>query len=246
MGTPATRGGRDIDRRGVLRGVATTWAALVGGLTLGSRPQPVWAREPAADGPPAVQGASLHLLGIGGSLRAGSYNRGLLRAARDVTPAPHTFDIADFSTLPLYDPDVEAQGFPPAVATLRTAVGAADALLFATPEYYRSIPGSLKNAIDWLGRPPGPPLARKPIAVLGASTTAFGTVQAQVHLREILLSFDVPVAQRPEVYISNAGEKFDEQGNLVDPASRQAVQGVVVDLLAWTARLRQTVPAPGA
>jgi chromate reductase len=121
-----------------------------------------------------------------------------------LTPAPHTFDLADFSALPLYDPDVEAQGFPPAVGSLRAAVVAADALLFATPEYYRSIPGSLKNAIDWLGRPPGPPLARKPVAVLGASTIAFGTVQAQLHLRDILLSFDVQIAQRPEVYISTA------------------------------------------
>jgi chromate reductase, NAD(P)H dehydrogenase (quinone) len=244
MDTPANPSGRGIDRRGVLRGVATTWAALIGGFTLGGRPPTVWAREPAAYSPAEAQGAALRVLGIGGSLREGSYNRGLLRAAGELTPAPHTFEIADFRALPLYDPDVEAQGFPPAVVALRTAVVGADALLVATPEYYRSIPGALKNAIDWLGRPPGPPLARKPVAVLGASTTAFGTIQAQLHLRDILLSFDVQIAQRPEVYISNAGEKFDDQGNLVDPTSRQAVQALVAGLLAWTEQLRPTSP-PG-
>jgi chromate reductase, NAD(P)H dehydrogenase (quinone) len=235
-------GGWGISRRAVLQGMAATWAAVTGGFTLNGRYQTAWAREQATSSPSETQPATLRVLGIGGSLRAGSYNRGLLRAAQELTPAPHTLEIADLSALPLYNPDVEAQGFPPAVAGLRTAAAIADALLFATPEYYRSIPGALKNAIDWLGRPPNSPLARKPYAVLGATTADLGTVRAQLQLREILLSFDLPVVQRPEVFISNADGKFDEQGSLLDPASRQAVQDLVAALLVLTEQLQQSWP----
>src|SRR5947208_564715 len=124
--------------------------------------------------------AAYRVLGIAGSLRERSYNRGVLRAARELLPPPHSLEIADLSPLPFYNQDVEQQGYPPAVAALRAAIAAADALLLATPEYFYSIPGVLKNALDWVGRPPDPPLMQKPVAVLGATPALHGTLRAQL------------------------------------------------------------------
>jgi len=133
----------------------------------------------------------VHVLGISGSLRKASYNTALLRPASELLPRGMTLEVFDLSSIPLYNDDVRALGFPKPVQEFRSRIAAADALLIATPEYNFSIPGVLKNAIDWASRPPDPPLDGKPLAIMGASTGNFGTVRAQMHLRQVCV--DIPV-----------------------------------------------------
>src|SRR5262247_562847 len=109
----------------------------------------------------------LHVLAIAGSLRRESYNRGLVRAAKELAPASLEIEIFEISSIPLYDGDAETVGFPPGVQQLREAIGRADAVLIATPEYNYSVPGVLKNAIDWVSRPPDQPFQGKPVAMVG-------------------------------------------------------------------------------
>lgn len=186
---------------------------------------------------------TLRILGIAGSLRQGSYNRAALRAAQKLAPAGTTVEIFErLREIPLYDEDVKQQGFPPAVQELRERVRAADALLLATPEYNYSVPGVLKNAIDWVSRPPDQPFADKPIAVMGASPGMLGTARAQYHLRQCFIFLDGKVLNRPEVMIGQAPSKFDAAGELTDEATAKAIAGLLTALAAWTQRLR-TVPA---
>jgi chromate reductase, NAD(P)H dehydrogenase (quinone) len=180
----------------------------------------------------------VHILGISGSLRARSFNTAALRAAGELLPAGATLEIADLAGLPFYDGDLEAAGgFPPPVQALRARVAAADALLFATPEYNYSVSGALKNAIDWVSRPPSTPLDGKPAALLGAGGT-MGTSRAQYHLRQILVHSNFLTLPKPEVYIIRAREKFDAEGTLTDPATREHLAALLVALVAWTRRLR--------
>jgi chromate reductase len=155
-----------------------------------------------------------------------------------------TIQLYDLAAIPLYNEDVRAGGEPSSVRDLRAAIAAADALLIATPEYNYSIPGVLKNAIDWVSRPPAPPLADKPVAILGASGSGFGTVRAQLHLRQILGWINAHPLNRPEVHIARAGEKFDAAGRLTDEATRENIAALLQALDAWTRRLRGEVPAP--
>jgi chromate reductase, NAD(P)H dehydrogenase (quinone) len=181
----------------------------------------------------------IQILGIPGSLRAGSFNRAALAAAAELLPPQARLEIYDLRPIPMYDGDLEQQGLPPAVLELRSAIAAADALLIATPEYYYSISGVLKNAIDWVGRPPLPsPFVGKPVAILGAATSPFGTARSQLHLRQILGHFDVRLLAQPEVYIANAADKFDGAGKLADQATRDAIGALGAALLAWVAQLR--------
>jgi chromate reductase, NAD(P)H dehydrogenase (quinone) len=192
------------------------------------------------------------VLGIAGSLRRASFNRGLIRAAVAVAPEGVLVEPFELRDIPLYDADVDAQGASEPVRLLKERIGAADALLLATPEYNYSIPGVLKNAIDWAsrstrrpgaGEPPAPsPLGRKPVAILGASNGGFGTVRAQLALRQVLVSTDSPCLARPEVLVSGAGGKFDADGNLTDEPTRAAVRAQLVALVAWARRLRGEVP----
>ncbi len=183
--------------------------------------------------------ADVEVLGIAGSLRAGSYNRGLLRAAQELAPPGMVVRIWEgLREIPPYDADVEALGDPPPVAALRLAVASAGALLVATPEYNHSVPGVLKNAIDWVSRPPAStPLAGKVAAILGASPGPMGTVRAQVDLREILRPIGVSVVPAPEVMVSNAAQHFDTAGRLVDEATRKRVAALLVELARWRDRL---------
>lgn len=181
--------------------------------------------------------ANLRILGIAGSLRKGSVNAGLLRLAGEVLPAGATLDIFDLASIPLYNGDVEAEGFPPAVAALRQAVTDADALLIATPEYNYSIPGVLKNAIDWASRPPQQPFAGKPAAIMGTGGWQ-GSARAQYHLRQVLSALDVHVLNKPEVQIPAAAELFDAAGGLKKPEVRDRVGQLTAALAAWTERLR--------
>ena len=186
---------------------------------------------------------TLRVLGIPGSLRAGSFNRALLRAAVELAPAGMEITIFDgLGAVPLYDADVEAKGDPAPVAALKTAIREAGALLIATPEYNYSVPGVLKNAIDWASRPPGKSVLNgKPAAILGASPGGTGTARAQLALRQSFVFTDTPTVLRPEVLVPRAHEKIDAQGRLTDEPTRQSIRKLLEALVQWEARLR-----PGA
>jgi chromate reductase, NAD(P)H dehydrogenase (quinone) len=180
----------------------------------------------------------IRVVGISGSLRAASYNSGLLRAAAEVLPPGMTLEIADLRPLPMYDGDIEAAGEPEPVTRFKAQIAAADALLIATPEYNYSIPGVLKNAIDWASRPiQTSPFNGKPVAIMGAGGL-FGTTRAQLHLRQIAVYLNLLPINKPEVRIVKAWEKFDDAGNLTDEATRAEVRALLDALAAWTRRLR--------
>lgn len=187
---------------------------------------------------------SLRFLGIAGSLRAASYNRGLIRAAIDVAPAGTSVVHYDLAAIPMFNADVEASGDPPPVAEFRRAIAAADALLIATPEYNHCVPGVLKNAIDWASRPArGSVLTGKPVAIMGASTGLGGTARAQAHLRDGLAYTNGFVLPLPEVLVGLAGERFDDDANLTDQDTRQEIRDLLVALAAWTRRLGRSADA---
>lgn len=185
--------------------------------------------------------ATLRILGIPGSLRRLSFNRGLLAAAQDVAPPGVALEVFDLLPIPLYNADVEAEGDPPSVHTLKERIRASDALLIATPEYNFSIPGVLKNAIDWASRPPERALHRKPVALMGASAGKFGTVRAQAALRQVFQSVEAYVLPKPEVYVAAAPEKFDRDGRLADGEVRKQIDALLAGLVAWAQTLRGCV-----
>jgi chromate reductase len=183
----------------------------------------------------------MRVLGIAGSLRSASYNRGLLRAAQELAPDGVEVELFDIRDLPYYDGDVEAAGVPEPVQRLREAIRNADAVLLATPEYNRGTSGVLKNAIDWASRPPRQSvLDGKPVALMGATTGISGTANAQRQVREALL---FPGAQTlpEEVLVARAGEKFDEDGGLTDPQVRAEVRVLLERLESWAAQVREAL-----
>lgn len=179
----------------------------------------------------------IHILGISGSLRKSSLNTAALRAAQALTPPGTTFDIADLSDIPMYNGDVHEQGYPPSVQTLRAQIAAADAVLIATPEYNYSIPGPLKNAIDWASRAPNQPFDGKPLAFMGATVGGLGTSRAQYHLRQVCVYLNAHVLNKPEVMISAANTRFSQDGKLTDEATAEQIQKLVQALAEWTRRL---------
>ena len=186
----------------------------------------------------------LVILGIAGSLRALSYNRGLLRAAVELAPAGVRVEVADIGALPLFNEDLRAAGDPAPVVTLKDAARRADALLLACPEYNFSVSAPLKNAIDWLSRPAlESPIRHKPVAIMGASTGGFGTVRGQLALRQVLLFTRCLVMIEPEVLVSHARDAFDASSNLTDAKARTEVQALVAALAEWTRRMRAPAPA---
>lgn len=181
---------------------------------------------------------TLNILGFAGSLRKGSYNRAALRAAQHLAPATMSIEIFELDDIPLYNADVEEQGFPEPVQEFKRKINEADGLLIVTPEYNYSIPGVLKNAIDWASRPPtDSPLIGKPIALMGASTGGFGTVRGQLQLRQVFIFTSSFVMVKPEVYISRAQEKFDKNGNLIDEMVLEQIRNLLHALGEWIARL---------
>jgi chromate reductase len=172
----------------------------------------------------------MKVLGISGSLRQGSYNSMALRAAQKLAPAGMTIDIADISTIPLYNDDVRVAGEPAAVTALKAQVRAADAVLIVTPEYNFSIPGVLKNTLDWLSRPPEPPFDGKTVAIMGASPGPVGTARVQYDLRKVLVFMNSFTVNKPEVFISFAQNKFDAKGELTDEATAQFIGDLLVSL----------------
>jgi chromate reductase len=179
----------------------------------------------------------ISVLGICGSLRKGSYNMATLRTAIALKPADMTVTVADISTLPLYNEDVRAEGFPPSVETLRQQIAKADALLFACPEYNYSMTGVLKNAIDWASRPPDQPFAGKPCAIIGAAAGMAGSARAQYDLRRSMVFLDMHPLNKPEVLIGQAQTKFDEQGNLNDEVARNLIRDVMANLAAFARQI---------
>lgn len=182
---------------------------------------------------------SLHVLGISGSLRKASYNTALLRAAAELLPPGMTLEILDLAPLPMFNQDAE-KPFPEAVIKLRARLAQADALLIATPEYNSSLSGALKNAIDWASRSPQQPLNGKPVAIMGASTGNFGTLRAQLHLRQILTHIGALPLGKPEVLVPRAEQAFDANGNLVDTAACGFLRDLLVALGRWTERVGPT------
>lgn len=181
---------------------------------------------------------SVTILGLAGSLRRASFNKGLLRAAQATAPDGVAVEILDLAGLPFYDEDLEEAGPPDAVQQLRARVHAADALLLATPEYNHSFTPVLKNALDWASRPRASAALRfKPVAVIGAGG-GFGTARAQLAIRPVLVSNEMYMLPKPDLYVSNAPQHFDADGDLTDERVRAAVAGVVEALAAWTRRLR--------
>ena len=175
---------------------------------------------------------TIRILGIAGSLREGSYNRSLLRAALELMPDGVELVEHEIGTLPFYDGDVEAAGDPEAVIRFKQAIRDADALLIATPEYNRGVPGVLKNAVDWASRPPlGSPLTGKPVAIMGATTGRGGTARAQEQLRAALEFSRATVLEQPEVLVPEAFMRFDEQGELVDGGIRAELAELVDTLV---------------
>jgi chromate reductase len=178
------------------------------------------------------------ILGIAGSLRRQSYNRKALRAATQLVPPGAALETFELDGIPGFNEDLE-QTPPAQVVELKQRIRAADAILFVTPEYNFSIPGVLKNAIDWASRPYGDSAwDGKPAAIMGASVGAFGTVRAQYHLRQMLVFLNMHAVNQPEVMIGRASERFDKDGNLVDEASTKLVRQLLANLVEWTARLR--------
>lgn len=184
--------------------------------------------------------SEIRVLGISGSLRRRSFNTFALHAAAELAPAGMTVELANISEMPLYNEDVKEQGFPPAVEQFRSQIRTADALLIATPEYNYSISGVLKNAIDWASRPPEQPFNGKPLAMLGVSPGALGTVRAQNHLRQMLIYLNVLPVNQPEIYIGQAATRFDENGRLTDEPTREMVAKLMASLAAWTRRLKSS------
>jgi chromate reductase, NAD(P)H dehydrogenase (quinone) len=181
------------------------------------------------------------ILGISGSLREHSFNTGLLRSAQATAPDGVNITIADLSAIPLYSGDLEEDGVPAAVLAFKDEIREADALLFATPEYNYSIPGVLKNVIDWASRPhTESPFAGKPAAVMGAGGI-MGTVRAQLHFRQLASALNMLLLNRPEVLIQRANEKFHSDGSVKDPDVEERVAKLLAALVEWTELLKRGV-----
>jgi chromate reductase len=165
----------------------------------------------------------------------------MIRAAVELAPVGTTVVPFELAPIPMFNADVEAEGDPRAVAEFKRAIADADALLIATPEYNHCVPGVLKNAIDWASRPARQSvLTGKPVAIMGASTGRGATARAQAHLRDGLAYTNGLVLPLPEVLVGLSGERFDGEGNLTDPATRQEIRDLLVALAAWTRRLQRS------
>jgi chromate reductase len=181
----------------------------------------------------------IRILGIAGSLRRNSYNRAALRAAQKLVPEDAILDNIELDGIPVFSEDDERT--PPAkVVELKKRIREADAILFVTPEYNYSIPGGLKNAIDWASRPYGDNAWNgKPVAVMGASAGRLGTARAQYHLRQVFVFLNVYAVNQPEVMIANAAEQFDKDGNLTNETTKDLIRKLLGNLVQWTRLLQK-------
>jgi len=178
------------------------------------------------------------ILGFAGSLRKDSYNKALLRAAMELAPKDAKLEIFDLEGIPPFNQDLESR-MPEKVKEFKTKIRMADAILIATPEHNYSIPGVLKNAIDWASRPPGDnSFEGKPVAMMSASPGMLGGARAQYHLRQVLVCLNMHAINRPEVIVASADEKIDEKGNLKDEKTKKKIRQLLDNLVVWTKKLK--------
>jgi chromate reductase len=183
--------------------------------------------------------SKVKVLGFAGSLRKDSYNKILLNAAVELKPDSVELETFDLEGIPLFNQDQEEQP-PKIVKEFKEKIKAADALLIVTPEYNYSVPGVLKNAIDWASRPYGDNVFdEKPVAVMSASEGMLGGARAQYHLRQTLISLNMHPLNKPEVIVSQIDEKIDADGKVVDEKTRKKIGKVLEALVAWTERVRK-------
>ena len=181
----------------------------------------------------------IRILGIAGSLRREFYNRAALRAATELVPEGATLETFELDGIPGFNQD-EEQNPPAKVTELKKRIREVDAILIVTPEYNYSIPGVLKNAIDWASRPYGDSAWNgKPAAIMGASVGTIGTARAQYHLRQMMVFLNMFPINQPEVMIGNASERFDAKGNLTDAATKEFIRQLLQNLAEWTRRIGQ-------
>ncbi len=180
----------------------------------------------------------VNILGFAGSLRKGSYNKALLRAAGEVLPQDALLEIFDLEGIPLFNQDLE-QTLPARVKEFKAKIKAADAVLIVTPEHNYSIPGVLKNAIDWASRPYGDnSFEGKPGAIMSVSTGMLGGARAQYHLRQVLVFLNMHPLNKPEIFVTFANQKFNEQGKLTDEKTREFIKVFLEALVTWTKKLQ--------
>ncbi len=180
----------------------------------------------------------LKILGFAGSLRAGSYNKSLLRAAGEMLPNVAILEIFDLADIPPFNQDIEMD-MPPKVKEFKSKIREGDAILIATPEYNYSVPGVLKNAIDWASRPYGDnSFDGKPVAIMSASPGMLGGVRAQYHLRQSFVYLNMYPVNGPDVVVNFAQQKFDANDNLVDQDTRKFLGQLLQNLVNWTRRLK--------
>ena len=181
----------------------------------------------------------IRILGVCGSLRRESFNKAALNAATELVPQGATIEVFDIDGLPGFNQDDE-QNPPARVAEFKREIRGSDAILFVTPEYNYSVPGVLKNAIDWASRPYGDSAwDGKPAAIMGASIGAIATARAQYHLRQMMVFLNMYPINRPEVMIGNCPKGFDDQGNLTDETSKELIRQLLQNLANWTLQLRK-------
>jgi chromate reductase len=179
----------------------------------------------------------IKILGFAGSLRLGSYNKALLRAAVDLVPDDMHLEIFDLEGIPPFNQDTE-QNMPDKVKEFKTKIREANGILIATPEYNYSVPGVLKNAIDWASRPYGDnPFDGKPIAIMSASVGMLGGARAQYHLRQMFVFLNMHPINRPEVIVPFAQDKFDANGKLLDDNTKKFLVQLLENLAKWTRKL---------
>jgi chromate reductase len=191
--------------------------------------------------------AELHVVAFAGSLRRGSFNRALLRAARELAPEGMTIEPIEIGALPFFNADVEADGDPASVVAFKASVRAADGILIATPEYNDGIPAVLTNAIDWGSRLPGrAPFTGKPVALMGASPSQVGTARAQLHLRQILGHVHARVLPPPELLVAAAHERFNAELRLTHETTRRMLESMLERFARWIGRERAALEAERA
>jgi chromate reductase len=178
----------------------------------------------------------MKIIGVGGTLREGSYSKALLLEAQKLAPIGVVIEITDIGSFPLYNPDIP---MPKNVSEFKNKIKQADAILFSTAEYNFSIPGSLKNAIDWASRPYGDnSWEGKPAAIMSESTGMLGGVKAQLHLRQMMLFINMHPLNRPEVIVLSVKEKFDDTGNLTDEHTKEKIKELLEALVKWTEKFK--------
>ncbi len=184
----------------------------------------------------------MKIIGISGSLRQRSFNTALLRAASELLPHEVELEVVDLSPFPLYNSELDTDGPPEAVRAVEQKIAAADGVLIASPEYNHSYSGVLKNAIDWISRPPIRALAEKPVAVIGASPGRYGTARGQMNTRQLLHAIGAYVLPKPELLVTQAPSKFDRDLRLTDEDTIHVYRSVLEAFVSFIHRTSVSTP----